>query len=488
MATANDVVLAGTKAFALALFAPLTERSGTRPRIAPEPQQALTLCSASSGVLVVEYGEAWLPVLRQLRLRAAGLRIVAALPRGLEAAALVLGPLGIEAVPWDGQPGPVLSAVEGPSGGAPAPGPVPRPAVQSPAPPVPPAAVPSPSAAPAGDEPLDLFADLGGTAATPVPGQLGAVDPFVHSAGAAASHYVPPPRPPRDAAWPATVPSPAEAEQALAAALTGTLAAESPLRTLADQAVAAMSDLERGVLTGAGIEVASAPLRGAAVMRLRISTAISTRPPPGGQVDAAAVEAMLGEIDALLAAVNGLLGVASEALKPALEVVRNSLVKEAVDFSEAAHRPSEAAALPPRADPRPAPGRDGATARVLSVQAGQDEQAEVETRRGRRLWVVFALVVLAAGAFHGYRWMAKERLIAALPTLPGAPDRMMLLRGAPGSPKVLLPLQGPPDRTQVERFKAQQQQLGYTVTELEGGGLSVTPGRDGTPTQEKRTP
>ncbi len=111
MAPSTDVVLAGSKAFALALFAPVTERVGSRPRIAPEPQQAVTLCAGSSGLLLVEFSEPWLPVLQQLRAQVPGLRVVAALPQGQEAAALALAPLGVEAVPWDGQAAPILAAV-----------------------------------------------------------------------------------------------------------------------------------------------------------------------------------------------------------------------------------------------------------------------------------------------------------------------------------------------------------------------------------------
>jgi hypothetical protein len=102
--------------------------------------------------------------------------------------------------------------------------------------------------------------------------------------------------------------------------------------------------------------------------------------------------------------------------------------------------------------------------------------------------VVLVLAVLAAAAFHGYRFVQKERAVAALPTLTGAPERMMLLPSAPGQPKVLIPVKGPPDRAQVERFKAEQQQLGNKVTELEGGGLSIAPDKDRARAVEKGTP
>ncbi|HET9555325.1 MAG TPA: hypothetical protein VFP50_20335, partial [Anaeromyxobacteraceae bacterium] len=138
----TDAVVAGSKAFALALFAPLTERAAARPRVAADPAQAQALCQGCTGILVLEYDARWLPVLRQLRREEAGLRIVAALPRGMEAAALHLGPLGVEAVPWDGQAATVMPAVErllaaAPS--APAPAPVKAVPAAAPAAPRPPA-------------------------------------------------------------------------------------------------------------------------------------------------------------------------------------------------------------------------------------------------------------------------------------------------------------------------------------------------------------
>ena len=41
--THHETVLAGSRDFALALFVPMTERAGLRPRVATEATQALTL-------------------------------------------------------------------------------------------------------------------------------------------------------------------------------------------------------------------------------------------------------------------------------------------------------------------------------------------------------------------------------------------------------------------------------------------------------------
>jgi hypothetical protein len=53
---------------------------------------------------------------------------------------------------------------------------------------------------------------------------------------------------------------------------------------------------------------------------------------------------------------------------------------------------------------------------------------------------------------------------------------------------VLVPVKGPPDRAQVERFKAEQQQLGNEVIELQGGGLSVGRKKEPPPPKENVTP
>ncbi len=351
MAGPTDVVIAGTKPFALALFAPVTERAGTRPRIAPEPSVALTLCAESSGVLVVEYEPRWLPALTQLRQQRPGLRVVAALARGQEGAALSLGPLAIDAVPWDGQVVSVLPAIERAIGGgqAVAARPAARAAV-APAPPRPPA-----------ETTLNLFTDLGATVATPVPETLAAVS----GAGPAAPAGAP--------LWPATGPTAAEAERALRAALGGA-GAPSPLGEVAGQVVGGLSSLEREVFTSGAVPVDAVTIRQAAVLRLRVAAALATRPAPGRPVDAAAVAGLLAEIDGLLGAVKALLVDASPAVREPLEAIRNALVREAVDFSEACQEigTAELPLAPARAGGRAASGA-ASSVRFLSDKSGVDD-------------------------------------------------------------------------------------------------------------------
>jgi hypothetical protein len=463
MATPTDVVIAGSKPFALSLFAPVTERAGTRPRIAPEPAVALTLCAESSGVLVVEYQPHWLPALTQLRRQRPGLRVVAALGSGQEGAALSLGPLSIEAVPWDGQAVSVMAAIERAIGGGP-PGPLAPPAparasTQARAPAVASASTPQ-AAAPAA---LDLFADLGASVATPLPQAMAAV---------------PAPAPaPRTGAplWPATGPSAAEAERALGAVLGGGTDL-SPLGEVAGRVAAGLSSLEREVFTRGAVPVDAGTVRHAAVLRLRVAAALATRPAPGQPVDDSAVAELLAEIDGLLGAVKALLVDATPRVREPLEAIRNALVKEAVDFSEACHEigTAELPLEPSRAGGRSS-SRAAPVARFLTTVRGDDEREVAERKRGRVAWILLALAVLGAGALHGYRWWTTEQAVAQMKTLPGQPDRMLLLPAPPGATtQELVPQGGVPDRAQVEQFKAQQKLQGNSVTETSLGGLRIT--------------
>jgi len=536
MGLPTDVVVAGSKAFALALFAPITERAGTRPRIAVDPGQALALCGDAPGLLVVEYDPRWLPALQQLHRQAPGRRVVAALARGQEAAALALAPLAIDAVPWDGHAASVLAGVEralGPATTVPnaaaAPG-RPRPPATSPAatavpaaarasatapvlpraPAVPvsprtapPAPVPAPVAAiqPPAPAPSSsagvtgLFDDLEAVptpAAEPPPAAVPVEAPVAPAAAAPlaapAASTQPPPytatsttAPPAATAWPVGIPGVDEAEGALVMALRGRLRPDAPLAALAERTLAAMSDLERGTLGGVAQALGAGPVLRAAVMRFRVAAAIATAPRPPAAVDGEAVAALMAELDVVLAEVNGLAVAAPEAQQPALAAIRNALVKEAVDFSEAAHLSSVA----PTGDSTPRAGRATA-ARVVVVHAAE-APAPRETRRRTLLVAALSLAVLAAAGYHAWRWYQKEQAMAALPTIAGAPPGMMLLPSAPGSPRVLVPVRRP-DRVQVERFKADQAQRGFTVTEDKAGVLTVTPQDGGRSGGAGRTP
>ncbi|BDG04349.1 hypothetical protein [Anaeromyxobacter oryzae] len=282
--------------------------------------------------------------------------------------------------------------------------------------------------------------------------------------------YAPPPASGAAAGadWPASAPGSAEAEAALVAALTGG-AEVAGLGAVAAHVASALSDLEREILAGGRPPVDAEAIRRAAVMRVRVGAALASVPPRGSRVDAGAVHAFLGEIDALLSAVAALAGTAPEALHPSLEAVRNALVKEAIDFSEAAQRIAPAA---PVAQEAPRPSARAAQTRVLSVSATRDTQP-----RRYGVWIMLVLALVAAGGYHGYRYASHQRAVARLKTIPGAPDGMVLTVGGPGTTtQLLMPLRGiVPDRGQVERFKAAKEAEGYQVRELAGGSLELRP-------------
>src|SRR5512138_921727 len=99
------------------------------------------------------------------------------------------------------------------------------------------------------------------------------------------------------APWPHAVPDAAEAARALAAAVAGDPGASgAPVA----EAVAALTDLERGVLAGAPHPIDTAPIRRCAAMRVRLAIALAGAPARSGEVDAGALSALLGEIDELL--------------------------------------------------------------------------------------------------------------------------------------------------------------------------------------------
>jgi hypothetical protein len=190
------------------------------------------------------------------------------------------------------------------------------------------------------------------------------------------------------------------------------------------------------------------------------------------------VAELLSEIDALLGTVKGLLAAAPPQVQASLEAIRNALVKEAVDFSEASHELGLADSATIAA--RPAASRLGAVTRVVTVRSGTSEPEAAERRRSQVAWLVFAVAVLGAAAFHGYRWWKTEQLVAQMQTLPGQPDRMMLVPAPRGTAtRELVPMGGPPDRAQVQRFKEQQRLLGKSVTETATGGLLIKPNAPG---------
>jgi hypothetical protein len=208
---------------------------------------------------------------------------------------------------------------------------------------------------------------------------------------------------------------------------------------------------------GDPVNVQPEPIRRAAVMRLQVAHALADRPPPGSNVDQGALSAMLGEIDGLLSEVAALAAAASPDLQPSLESVRNALVKEAIDFSEAAQQIAPAGVQP--VAPSAAPARKLPGTRVLTVSA----EPEPAQRRGRALHVMLGLAVVIAGGFHGWRWYELQHARVPPPEVTGAPARA--IGGAnPNGSKFITTKDGKPfTEAEIETFRQREELQGRRV-------------------------
>jgi hypothetical protein len=216
------------------------------------------------------------------------------------------------------------------------------------------------------------------------------------------------------ALWPANVPSAADAAAALARALAGRIDPPGTRFGAVGDVVAHLTELERSVLSGAPQPFDLEPVRRAAVTRVRVAVALATAPAPGGAVDTAAIPALLGEIDALLSDVGALAASAPPELGPALDVVRTALVKEAIDFSEAAHR-AQPAERPPEAAPAPsAPRGRAAQTRVVTVTKADLQLEDEQTSRSRRVLILFVLAVIGGAAYHFWSYYSRKSDIEML--------------------------------------------------------------------------
>jgi hypothetical protein len=450
-----------------------------RPRVAADVAQALALCDGN-GLLVVEYqGDASFRAIQVLRQQYASVRIVAAVPAAHAAAEAPLRSLGVDLARWDGKPDAVLGAVSRQL--APAAPAVPRPAPAA-APVAPPALAPSP--APAAAPAAGLFGGFDGSSDFEVDLAEDASGPALSAPPALAA----------GGAWPSNVPGPIESADALGRALAGKLDPPgTPFGSVAE-VLAHLSELEHAVLSGAPQPIDTDAIRRAAVMRVRVAVALATAPAPGGEVDAGAVSALLGDIDALLSEVNALAGAAPPEVHPALEQIRNALVKEAIDFSEAAHRvqPAEPAL---RAEPQSTATRGrAARARVLSVSTGAEEEiAAAQRGRERRMYVALAVVALLTGAYHGYGWWSGRSSLSdqAAPTRAGAPADAIVSH-APGESRVPTLIRSKDMRPftpdEVMRLEREESLKGNTVREVQPGVIMIFPGGQGARAPGAATP
>jgi hypothetical protein len=276
----------------------------------------------------------------------------------------------------------------------------------------------------------------------------------------------------RSSTWPGTVLASRDAEGLLAGALAGFWPEVSDLKGHTERIVADLSPLERDAIAGRPVPADPAPVCRAAALRWQVSAALASAPAPGSPVDSAAVRAILAEIDAVLAELKRVSQGSPPDSVPAVDRLRRDLVAEAVDLTEAVHRiaPQEA----PAAEEGAPAARARAGTRVLSVRAGEAEAARGEPRRRLGLWVVLALAIGSAGAFHGYRYY-QRRQAGPPPGIPGAPAGMMALPELPGGVRVLVSTPGAASRDELEKFKLQQELAGRQVIEPAPGQVFVVP-------------
>ena len=146
----------------------------------------------------------------------------------------------------------------------------------------------------------------------------------------------PPPPPPSatSTVWPGTVLSADDGLAVVRAALSG-LWPEQRLRPVTEKVVAALSTAEKAAAQGHKLPFDPAPVRRAVGLRWQVAAAIDALPVPGAPIDQGAVQAILGGIDDVLSALKEQSDDAGPEALRAIETVRHTLVKEAIDLTEA---------------------------------------------------------------------------------------------------------------------------------------------------------
>ena len=168
--------------------------------------------------------------------------------------------------------------------------------------------------------------------------------------------------------------------------------------------MAALSTAEKAAAQGQKLPFDPAPVRRAVGLRWQVAAAIDALPSPGAQIDQGAVQAILGGIDDVLAALKEQSDDAGPEALRALETVRHALVKEAIDLTEALQQVAPAEMVEEITTSRKARRGRG--------RAGDADGPERQPGRGRDrasvpwgLVVVLVVAVVAAAAYHGYRYV-----------------------------------------------------------------------------------
>jgi len=506
----HEAVVAGSPEFVDALLPLVTERLGGAPRVADSPHLASALCQDGARLLVYEHsGREWLSLCGELR-SAAGpeLIVVAALPPEHAADVAEISATASAVVAWRGDARPVLEAVsrvvaarEAPKTAAPVrrPGPVltpqPTPAVVRPSPtPPPPSATPRPrpvmatqpgqtarpaaaavKAAPA-PAPVRPSADLAEESAFDTifdeesddEGPGGAVAGGV-AAPRPSAEAPPPPPPVTSTVWPGTVLSADDGLAVVRAALSG-LWPEQRLRRVTEKVVAALSTAEKAAVQGHKLPFDPAPVRQAVGIRWQVAAAIDALPPLGTPIDQGAVQAILGGIDDVLSALKEQSDDAGPEALRAIETVRHTLVKEAIDLTEALQQVAPPELVEEITTSRKARRAGAAPVTRMVTNTSQADAGPSQVPWG--LVVVLVLAVVGAAAYHGYRYVNRATPFAS--PITGAPSGTVGTV-TPQGKVIVMPAGAKADPKEVENFKNLEKAKGNTVRELVPGTFVVFP-------------
>jgi hypothetical protein len=447
-----SAVVAGSKGFVDAMGAHLKMRFGAAPRVARDAGEALAACGDKGGLLVLEYaGSSWLEAVRELRGlpgRESALSIVAAVGPAQATDVQPLKLAGVdEVVSWQGRVDPVVWAVDRIMGRS-------RGRQVSAAP---------PKLAPAPDEEADNGLDRREIAVDESSAVSAPVRPVVPIAAAKQVALEVPALP-----WPGAVPSAAAAEALLLSVVAGRAdaAADASHLATAERVLAAASELEQAALSGGDVPIDPVFLRSLASLRLRLDLALSSVPAAGCVFDQATAEQLLADVDGVLAQVKALAPSAPPGVMPALDPTRLAIVDGGVQLAGALSQlvpEGVPEAAVPKVEKKP-------TARVLSNEKGEDK---VPARR-IALWVVLALALAGAAAFHANHYLRPPKP-SGPGHLAGSPAGSLAARG-PGQSLFIMSPGGRFDQAELEKFKAEQELKGNTVQQVAPGTLVVVPG------------
>jgi hypothetical protein len=505
----HEAVVAGSPEFVDALLPLVTERLGGAPRVADSPHLASALCQDGARLLVYEHcGREWLSLCGELR-SAAGpeLIVVAALRPEHAADVAEISAAASAVVAWRGDARPVLEAVgrvvaarEAPKTAAPVrrPGPVltpqPTPVVVRPSPtPPPPSATPRPRPVMATQPGQTVRPAVAAVKAAPTPApKRPSADLAEESAfdtifdeesgdegpGGAVAGGVATPGPAAEAppsvtstVWPGTVLSADDGLAVVRAALSG-LWPEQRLRRVTEKVVAALSTAEKAAAQGHKLPFDPAPVRQAVGLRWQVAAAIDALPPVGAPIDQGAVQAILGGIDDVLSALKEQSDDAGPEALRAIETVRHTLVKEAIDLTEALQQVAPPEMVEEITTSRKARRTGAAPVTRMVTNTSQADAGPSQVPWG--FVVLLVLVLVAAAAYHGYGYVNRARPAAS--TIAGAPSGTVGTV-TPRGKVVVAPAGVTLNPVEVENFKNLEKAKGNEVREISPGTFIVSPKR-----------